>query len=148
MVKPYPDGFYCSKICQSQCCRNVDIYVLKSEEISYEFWKANYPSLGRKTCGCLDAEGLCSIHEGPRPLICRIYPYFIYQGGIMASLNCKYVSEVVLPSLTSHVVRDRVFKQILEYLTLECSDEQVVEIEDRLRQCKGVFLLFRGNLDG
>lgn len=147
VLAPYPDVSYCTQICRSRCCRVADVWTLPGEELSYEFWSANYPRLGKDTCGCLDAQGLCSIHDGRRPLICRIYPYFKFEDAVLASLSCQYVREVVLPGITTHAVRDRLFREILEYIECECLEEQARLIEQNLRVRKGLFLLIRGNRD-
>lgn len=147
MLPPYPDAHYCAKVCGSVCCRVSDVFLLKGEEVSYEFWSSNYPAVGRTSCGCLDEEGLCRIHSDPRPLICRLYPYFRYQNGIMASLGCSYVREVVLPHLDGHHARDAFFKKVMDYILCEGSDAQLRELEDKLKECKGIFLLIKGNAD-
>ncbi|HHV79939.1 MAG TPA: hypothetical protein GXX40_10125 [Firmicutes bacterium] len=147
MIKPYPDAWYCSKVCGSRCCKVADVWTLQGEELSYEFWKANYPRLGKSTCGCLDENGLCIVHDAHRPLICRIFPYFRFEDAVLASLSCKYVSEVILPSINSHIIRDSLFREVLEYIDCECSGDRVRQIEQRLRECKGLFLLIRGNRD-
>ncbi|HHY39194.1 MAG TPA: hypothetical protein GX507_09750 [Clostridia bacterium] len=144
---PYPDAHYCSKVCGSLCCKVSDVFVLKGEDVSYEYWSSNHPAVGRTSCGCLDEEGLCRIHEDSRPLVCRLYPYFRYQNAIMASLGCPYVREVVLPRLGSHHARDAFFKKVMDYISWEGSDSEFRQIEDRLRECKGIFLFIRGNAD-
>lgn len=145
MIKAYPDAGYCTQVCGSRCCRVADVWTLPGEELSYEFWRANYPRPGKDTCGCLDESGLCRIHDGRRPLICSLFPYFKFEGAVLASLSCKYVREVVLPATSSHTVRDRLFQDILECIDCQCSAEETRQIEQRLRECKGVFLLIRGN---
>ncbi|MGB9867481.1 MAG: hypothetical protein ACPLPR_06180 [Bacillota bacterium] len=145
VIEPYPDARYCSEVCGSLCCKVADVWTLQGEELSYDFWSANYPRLGKSTCGCLADNGLCNIHDNRRPLVCRIFPYFQFEGAVLASLSCRYVRDVVLPSVDTHVSRDWLFKEILEYLEYECSKEQLLQIEQRLRECKGLFLLVRGN---
>jgi len=148
MVAPYPDAAYCSTICGSRCCRMVDVDILEGEQLSPEYWAANHPRLGRKQCGCLDTRGLCTIYHGGRPLMCAIYPYFPYDGGILASLSCPYVTDTVLPACAaSHTARDSVFRQITDYLRAVLSPSQIQQLERKLRQCRGTFVLIRGNPD-
>lgn len=126
----------------------VDVDILEGEELSPQYWAANHPRPGRKQCGCLDARGLCTIYLAGRPLMCAIYPYFPYDGGILASLACPYVSDKVLPACAnSHTARDYVFRQLCDYLGALLSPSQIQQLEHKLRRCRGTFVLIRGNPD-